>query len=59
MRNASLAAELAAIRAELERLRAREAQLEATLDAADGAAPALRPGWPIRRLVTSEGLSFH
>jgi HD superfamily phosphodiesterase len=59
MRNASLAAELAAIRAELDRLRAREAQLEASLEAADGAVPALRPGWPIRRLVVSNSVSFH
>jgi hypothetical protein len=59
MRNAVIAEELAKIRAELARLRERETTLENSLASSDGAAPAPRPGWPIRRIVVTEGISLH
>jgi hypothetical protein len=48
MHKPSPADELAEVRAELARLRKREAMLSALIDATP-ALPAQRPGWPIRR----------
>ena len=54
----TLTRELADTQAKLQRLLAREAELEAVL--ADAApAPTPRPGWPIRRLPPQDVASLH
>ena len=49
MQTQDLAKELTEVRAQILRLKKRELQLHKELLAAEGAASAVRPGWPIRR----------
>ncbi|MFN7223860.1 MAG: hypothetical protein ACK4MS_07575 [Paracoccaceae bacterium] len=52
--------ELADIRAQLDRLKRREAMLQDALRQAAAVPPqGQRPGWPIRRIVDTDGAAFH
>ncbi|MBN2629704.1 MAG: hypothetical protein JXR75_04080 [Rhodobacteraceae bacterium] len=61
MQKQTLVDDLAEIRAQIDRLRQRAARIEAALARAEAAAPATppRPGWPIQRIRTGTGASFH
>ncbi|GEM_PF-7017729 len=61
MQKQHLVDDLADIRAQIDRLRQRAAGIEAALARAEAATPATlpRPGWPIQRIRTDAGASFH